>query len=254
MITVRTLTSSLMAALLAIAIAPLAFAKEGGVLLFGGTGRLGVPIAQLLVAAGEDVTVFVRRESSTEALKGLKVRYVVGDLLDEKSIAAAFRKRHYRMVIDASAQRGAGDQVGDYYQSVARAQLKYAAETGVKQFILHGSIGAGANLQQVPQLRNVPGTSRLADKGKAEQIIIDSGVPYTIIRNGLIPKDPQPPPTERAFLTTDLTTMGEVTRGDLAILTLDAMDNPARLNKIYHAIDPGLHLRTDVPRVEPEGG
>ncbi len=30
MITVRTLTSSLMAALLAIAIAPLAFAKEGG--------------------------------------------------------------------------------------------------------------------------------------------------------------------------------------------------------------------------------
>ena len=94
----------------------------------------------------------------------------------------------------------------------------------------------------------------VAYKGKAEQIIIDSGVPYTIIRNGLIPKDPQPPPTERAFLTTDLTTMGEVTRGDLAILTLDAMDNPARLNKIYHAIDPGLHLRTDVPRVEPEGG
>ncbi len=253
MITVPTLVSSLTAVLLATGIAPIALARDGGVLLFGGTGRLGVPIAQLLVAAGEDVTVFVRKESSTEGLKGLKVHYVIGDLLDEKSIAAAFRKKHYRVVIDASAQRGAGDQVEDYYASVARAQLKYAKETGVKQFILHGAIGAGDNLQQVPQLRNLPGTSRLADKGKAEQIIIDSGVPYTIIRNGLIPKDPQPLPTQRAFLTTDLTTMGEVTRGDLAILTLDAMDNPARFNKIYHAIDPSLHVRTDVPRAVQEG-
>lgn len=227
---------------------PSAWADSGGVLLFGGTGRLGVPIAKLLVASGEDVTVFVRKDSSRAALAGLNVQYFVGDLLDEASIAAAFRSRPFRVAIDASAQRGAGDQLPDYYERVARAQMRYAKESGVRQFILHGSIGAGENLEQVPELRGTQGSDRLSDKGRAEKAIVDSGVPYTIIRNGLLPKDPQPPATGRAYLTSDLAAWGEITRDDLAVLTLDAMDNPARFNKIYHAIDPQLKLRTDAMR------
>lgn len=83
-----------------------AFAKDGGVLVFGGTGRLGAPIAKLLVQAGEDVTIFARKDSPKDRLAGLKVDYVVGDLTDDKSIAAAFNGKKYRVVIDASAQRG----------------------------------------------------------------------------------------------------------------------------------------------------
>jgi uncharacterized protein YbjT (DUF2867 family) len=227
-------------------------AARGGVLLFGGTGRLGAPIAKLLVAAGEDVTVFVRADSSRERLAGLDLRYVVGDLADEKSIAAAFSARPYRVVIDASAQRGASNAVPRFYENAARWIAANAKRTGVRQFILHGSIGAGDNAREVAALRGSGASDRLADKGRAETAVRESGVPYTIIRHGLVPYDPQPPATERAYLTRDTSAWGEVTRDDLAILTLDVMDNPARLNKVYHAIDPQLRLRrapgSEMPR------
>jgi uncharacterized protein YbjT (DUF2867 family) len=225
---------------------------RAGVLLFGGTGRLGAPIAKLLVAAGEDVTVFVRADSSRERLAGLDLRYVVGDLADEKSIAAAFSARPYRVVIDASAQRGASNAVPRFYENAARWIAANARRTGVRQFILHGSIGAGDNAREVTALRGSGASDRLADKGRAETAVREGGVPYTIIRHGLVPYDPQPPATERAYLTRDTSTWGEVTRDDLAILTLDAMDNPARFNKVYHAIDPELRLRrapgSEMPR------
>jgi len=220
-----------------------AAAGRGGVLLFGGTGRLGAPIAKLLVAAGEPVTVFVREGSPRERLAGLDVRYVTGDLADERSIAAAFDAQPFRAVIDASAQRGASNAVPRFYANAATWILRHAKRTGVRQFILHGSIGAGDNAREVPALRGRPGSERLADKGLAEQAVIAGGVAYTIIRHGLVPYDPQPPATERAYLTPDLSSWGEVTRDDLAILTLDVLDNPARFNRIYHAIDPGLRLR-----------
>ncbi|MCA9222540.1 MAG: hypothetical protein KDA71_19570, partial [Planctomycetales bacterium] len=35
-------------------------ADDGGILVFGGTGRLGSDIVNLLVKAGQDVTVFAR--------------------------------------------------------------------------------------------------------------------------------------------------------------------------------------------------
>jgi uncharacterized protein YbjT (DUF2867 family) len=226
-------------------------ADRSGVLLFGGTGRLGAPIAKLLVAAGEPVTVFVREGSPRDRLAGLQVRYVTGDLADERSIAAAFDTRPFRAAIDASAQRGASNAVPRFYENAATWIVRHAKRTGVRQFILHGSIGAGANAREVPALRGRPGSDRLADKGLAERAVISGGVAYTIIRHGLVPYDPQPPATERAYLTPDLSSWGEVTRDDLAILTLDVLDNPARFNRIYHAIDPGLRLRREPGAEQP---
>ncbi len=223
-----------------------------GVLLFGGTGRLGAPIARLLVSAGEPVTVFVRANSPKDRLEGLNLRYVIGDLADERSIAAAFDAQPFCAVIDASAQRGASMSVPHFYENAARWIVQHGQRTGVRQFILHGSIGASANPDEVPALRNTPVPDRLVDKRHAEQALIAGGVHYTIIRHGLVPYDPQPPATERAYLTSDLSTWGEVTRDDLAILTLDVLGNPARFDHIYHAIDPQLRLRrepgTELPR------
>jgi uncharacterized protein YbjT (DUF2867 family) len=229
----------------AVAAADAAAARRSGVLLFGGTGRLGTPIAKLLVAAGEPVTVFVRAGSSRQRLAGLDVRYVTGDLADERSIAAAFDSQPFRAAIDASAQRGASNTVPQFYENAATWIVRHAKRTGVRQFILHGSIGAGDNLREVPALRDSTGSDRLVDKGMAEKAVIAGGVAYTIIRNGLVPYDPQPPATGHAYLTPDVSTWGEVTRDDLAILTLDALDNPARFNRIYHAIDPQLQLRRE---------
>ncbi len=221
-----------------------AFAKDGGVLVFGGTGRLGAPIVKLLLDAGEDVTVFARKDSPKGRLAGMKVSYVVGDLTDDKSVASAFNAKKYRVVIDGSAQRGESSKIDKFYETITRSIITHAKRTGVKLFIHHGSIGAGDNIKQVPALATFKQSPGMIDKGNTEKVILESGLPYVIIRNGLLPQDPQPAATGRGYLTSDLSTFGEVTRDDLAILTLDSMYNPARWNKIYHAIDDGLHLRT----------
>ncbi len=222
-----------------------------GVLLFGGTGRLGAPIARLLVAAGTPVTVFARAGSPKDRLEGQDIRYVVGDLGDERSITAAFDSQPFCAAIDASAQRGASNSLPHFYENAARWIIQNARRTGVRQFILHGSVGAGNNRDEVPALAGAPVSDRLVDKGLAEKAIIEGGVHYTIIRHGLVPYDPQPPATQRAYLTTDLSIWGEITRDDLAILTLDVLGNPARYDRIYHAIDPQLRLRRDAGTEQP---
>lgn len=227
----------------AVATATPALAVDGPVIVFGGTGRLGAPIVKLLVAAGEDVTVFARKDSKRDRLAGLDIDYVVGDLTDDASIARAFDTKAFKVAIDASAQRGESSKIPKFYETITRSIVTHGKRTGVKHLIHHGSIGAGDNLKEVPALKDFKGTAGMIDKGMAEKVIVDGGLPYTIIRNGLIPLDPQPPATERAFLTVDRTTFGNVTRDDLAILTVDSIGNPARLNKIYHAIDPELKLR-----------
>ena len=218
-------------------------AAEGPVIVFGGTGRLGAPIIKLLVAAGEEVTVFVRKDSTRERLAGLNVGYAVGDLTDDASIASAFDRRPYRIAIDAAAQRGESSKIDKFYEVTTRSIVTHAKRTGVQHLVHHGSIGAGKNLAEVPFLKGYAGTPGLIDKGHAETVIVESGLPFTIIRNGWIPMDPQPPPTERATLTLDTTTFSGVTRDDLAILTLDVIGNPARRNKIYHAVDPSVKVQ-----------
>ncbi|MDX2225381.1 MAG: NAD(P)H-binding protein [Rhodospirillaceae bacterium] len=227
---------------------------NGPILVFGGTGKLGSEVVKMLVAAGEDVTVFVRAGSDRGALAGLDVDYVVGDLMDEASVAAAFDAKPFFAVIDASANRpGTGAEGGPdrdsagFYERIMRPMATHAKRTGVKHFILHGSVLAGDNINLFPQFAFLKGSSTLADKGRAEALLIDSGVPYTIIRHGRVPNDPQPSPTGNAYLTGDQAVFGDVTRGDLAILTLDVLGNPGRLGRVFHAFDPTFKIERPLP-------
>ncbi|MSO98094.1 MAG: NAD-dependent epimerase/dehydratase family protein [Rhodospirillaceae bacterium] len=238
--------------------------NRGAVLVFGGTGKLGSEVVKLLVAAGDDVTVFTRQSSGRELLAGLKVEYAIGDMADDKSVAAAFDSKKFRAVIDASANREPGAERGPagraerrrggpegdskgFYEATMAIMAAHAKRTGVNHFILHGSVLAGDNIELFPQFALIKGSGTLIDKGRAEKILIDSDVPYTIIRHGRVPSDPQPPATGHARLTLSQDVFGDLTRADLAILTLDCLDNPARINKIYHAWDDTFKIDRPLP-------
>ena len=84
-----------------LAMVPFATAQgEGGVLVLGGTGQLGAEVVERLVAKGEAVTVFVRPTSDRARLANFEVDYVVGDLLNDADVAAAFEGRSYRAVVN----------------------------------------------------------------------------------------------------------------------------------------------------------
>jgi uncharacterized protein YbjT (DUF2867 family) len=203
------------------------------VLVFGGTGRLGAPIVQLLVEAGYPVTVFTRPSSNRERLADLDIRYVTGDLLEADSVIRALDGQSFAVVIDASA-RGASR---DPFYATAMRNILNALDTGpVRQFILHGSVGAGDNMAKFPGV----GFERMRDvmlaKGEAEALLRDSGLTYTIIRNGML-RPNGTPATGTARLTEDDSVLDATTRLDLAALTLQCLNNPACLNKTLHAAD-----------------
>jgi uncharacterized protein YbjT (DUF2867 family) len=213
--------------------------SPGGVLVLGGTGQLGARIVQLLLDAGETVTVFVRPASNRTRLEGLEVAYVVGDLLNERDVAAAFEGGVYRVVINAVR---APITDTPFYDITSGHVARYAKAHGVEQIIHHGAVGAGENMALHPDVPwdRVPGLkARMEDHGKAERNFLNSGIATTVIRNSRVWPD-ETPASGHATLTEDQSVLTPITRQDLAAMTLQCLDNPECFNKIYHASDDTL--------------
>ena len=206
-----------------------------GVLVLGGTGQLGSEIVKDLVEAGEDVTVFARPTSNRERLAGLDVSYVTGDILSEDDVEAAFKSGPFRVIVDALARDG--DVAPEFYVESMMYISKWAVATGVKQVILHGSVGAGLSYPIYPKERwEVMGPTIMA-KSMAERHLMESGAPYTIIRH-LVLAAYEFKESGNAQLTTDQSNRGLMTRDGLARLTMECLDKISCLNEVFHAHDP----------------
>jgi len=206
------------------------------VLVLGGTGRLGAPIVHLLIDAGYPVTVFARSTSDRSRLAGLKIEFIIGDLMDADSVDQAVQGKHFHFVIDATSRDSSRNS---FYDTAMQNILHAVSASQVHQFILHGSVGAGDNMQNFPNT----GFERMRDlmeaKGEAERLLKSSGLGYTIIRNGMVRQDGTPA-TGTARLTEDDRALGSVTRLDLAALTLQCLDQQKCMNKIFHAVDDSI--------------
>jgi uncharacterized protein YbjT (DUF2867 family) len=203
------------------------------VLVLGGTGRLGAVIVASLAEAGYTVTVFARPTSDHSRLTDFPVTFIVGDLLDQASVIAAVDGHTFAYVIDASAR---GPYPDPFYADVMKNMLASLTASDVKQFILHGSIGAGDSAQVFNDAMYQRVRDVMLEKTAAERLLKNSGIGYTVIRNGVIKLDGTPA-TGTAELTEDATTMGTVTRLDLAALTMRCLGNKSCMNKTFHAID-----------------
>ena len=213
-----------------------------GVLVFGGTGQLGAYHVQLLVKQGEDVTVFHRPTSSFERLEGLEYHAVSGNLLDLDTVVAAMAQVKPRVVIDTSARRGGNLRAEDPFYAEAMNNIVTAATAtnSVEQIIIHSSVGVRASAAPLRRKFDYDTDSpNMRDKAKAEILLEQSGIAYTIIRNGLLEHEPAAA-TGNGRLTEDEATFGRITRADLAELTLTCIDNPTCLGKILHAVDDTL--------------
>lgn len=212
---------------------------KGGVLVLGGTGQLGSEVVRLLAARGESVTVFARPGSSREALAGLNVDYVTGDLVNAADVAAALKAKPFRAVINTV--RVENNDI-HFYEKVMANLAAAAKASGVTSIIHQSAVGAGDNAKYFTSLgwEKVPGLlDRLKDQGIGEDILKTSGLTYTIIRNSRV-WPPSTPATGQAVLTEDQTVLTPMTRADLAKLTVDCLDNAACAGKVFHVRDPSL--------------
>lgn len=136
-------------------------------LVTGGTGTLGRHVVRRLRDAGRDVRVLTRRTGKEED----GVRFVTGDLLSATEVGAA---------VDGVATiiHCAGSNKGD---EVATQNLVNAAARAGRPHLVYISV-VGADRIPVSGLIDRMMFSYFDMKRKAEQVVADSGLPWTTIR------------------------------------------------------------------------
>ncbi len=146
--------------------------KMDKILVTGATGKYGFSVVELLVKNGvsaSSIYAMARREGKTKRLKSLKVNIVLGNYDDYSSMLTAFT------VIDKLLFVSSGEMENRAEQHIQ--VVNAAKESGVKH-IFYTSIGhKTVNFSLIDFVLG----SHLA----TEKAIKDSGMDYTILRNGL---------------------------------------------------------------------
>jgi len=217
-------------------------ATSGGVLVFGASGSSGSEFIKHLPSSMK-VTAFVRPTSNRDRLAGRAVNFVTGDVLNEADVARAFEAGPFDVVFVALQSR---PNQPNPYVGAARHISVQAKKNGVKQIIWIGQVGASAapiDQADYPDINFKLFGPALKEMSAAEKILIDSGVPTTIIRVGAIIVErgkPVHPETGKGVLITDLKRMGPIAYGDLGRLAAECAGDDKCMNKIFHAVDDSL--------------
>jgi uncharacterized protein YbjT (DUF2867 family) len=215
------------------------------VLVFGGTGMIGVETVKALVLRGADVTLFVRADSDLAPLAGLPVKTAVGDALQPQSIAAAFHAHRYDAVISAIARTDHDKAVTatTVYATGNDNITRAARAAGIRQMILVGSVGSGDSGALVPPKLREFARIVFEDKTEAENTLIASGIHYTIIRTGILLLGEA---SGTGVLSEDHTLSKPMRIGEGGRVVGACAGDRACYDHIYHTVDPSI------PDLSPE--
>lgn len=154
------------------------------ILVTGGTGFLGKRLVKKLLK-NEDVIVFARNED--HELKERGAKFVLGDMRNKEDLKKAFSSDidlvyHLAANLDESDPRMYDDNVIG-----TKNVVELCKENKVKKIIFMGSCGVlgDVKIAKEDMLYN-PKTRYERSKAESEKMIINSGVPYTIIRAPII--------------------------------------------------------------------
>jgi uncharacterized protein YbjT (DUF2867 family) len=206
---------------------------QGAVLVIGGTRATGLEVVKVLRARGDDVVVLARPGSDASAAQATGARIARGDAMNPADLDAILGQGGFRAVVSTLGARAVDGPRPDFDGN--RNAVDAARNAGVSRFVLVTVIGAGDSYNAAPWIARRFLDKVIVDKSKAEDYLKASGLDFTIIRpGGLMDKEAQ----GRAFLTEDTRAMSWIRRADLGRLTVQALDDPRSIGRIYHAHDP----------------
>ncbi|WP_375502029.1 SDR family oxidoreductase [uncultured Nostoc sp.] len=206
------------------------------IFLAGASRGVGREIAQYLTAQQLKVKALLRTAAAATELEAMGIEVVQGDALNLADVERA-------MVTDVPIHTVIST-IGGLPSDVERPDypgnknlIDAAVKAGVQKFILVSSIGAGNSVVAAsPQVLAVLGKV-LAEKDKAEQHLIASGLTYTIIRPGGLKSEPA---TGNGILTQDPQIIGSINRADVAQLVGRSLNSDRANNKILSAVDRNM--------------
>ncbi|MDZ8264190.1 SDR family oxidoreductase [Nostoc sp. ChiQUE01b] len=206
------------------------------IFLAGASRGVGREIAQYLTAQQLKVKALLRTATVATELEGIGIEVVLGDALNLGDVERAIQTDEpIHTVISTIGGLPSDVERPDYPGN--RNLIDAAVKAGVQKFILVSSIGAGNSVVAAsPQVLEVLGKV-LAEKDKAEQHLIASGLIYTIIRPGGLKSEPA---TGNGVLTEDPQIIGSINRADVAQLVGRCLNSDRANNKILSAVDRNM--------------
>jgi len=195
----------------------------------GATGNFGSKVIECLLARGvqpQDLRATTRDPAKASALqeRGIEVR--PGDFDDPQALGQAFDGVERLLIIST-------DRVGARVEQHQRAVLA-AKEAGVKQVAYTSIVDMGPrDAQNVLAL----------DHRATEKIILESGIPYTILRNTFYAEymvQPVIQALDRGVFVSSAgeAKLGAASRADLAEAAAVVLSEPGHENQIYDLTYP----------------
>ncbi len=199
------------------------------ILVVGATGNLGSTVTRMLLAQGQPIRILVRSQSNYQPLADAGAQVVLGDLKQRSSLDAACEGVDTVITTANSAARGGEDTVQTVDLQGNRNLIDAAKAAGAKQFIFVSVLTADPN-SPIPFLQA---------KGKTEDALRASGIPYTILApNGFMEVMVAGVVGMPAMMGQPVTIVGGgrrkhsfISASDVAAFMLAAIGNPAAINQ-----------------------
>lgn len=134
------------------------------ILVTGATGRIGGELVKNLLASSEQVRALVRNPEKAAATEGHGVEVVVGDLEKPETLDAALRGVDKAFLISGD-NPGIAELHGNFVEAARRADVGHIVRTSILVAMMPDSPLALSKWHR-----------------EADQRVIDSGIPYTILQ------------------------------------------------------------------------
>ena len=146
------------------------------ILVSGGTGFIGRALIRHLIEDGKKVRLLLRPSQSLRLPPGIPLEVTVCSLTDERGLRAAMGDVDAVYHLIGAERLGIRADLNKVDVEGTQMMVNAAVQSGVSRFIYLSHLGADRSSAY----------SVLKAKGMAENFILNSGIPYTIFRSGLI--------------------------------------------------------------------
>ena len=220
------------------------------VLVVGGTGFIGTALCAELKRRGHDVTALSRNPGGGDLPGG--VNKAMGDVTQYGTISGAFEGMDavYNLVaLSPLFKPSGGDRMHDrIHRQGTEHVVRAAEEHGVDRLVQMSALGADPDGT----------TAYIRSKGRAEGIVTDSGLEYTIFRPSVVFGDGGEfvsftkllaPPYVSALPGGGRTRFQPIWVGDLVPMLADAIDAEAHVGETYEIGGPDKLTLAEIARL-----
>ena len=206
------------------------------IFLAGASRGVGKEIAQVLVQRQQKIKALLRPQTDSTELEAMGIEVVTGDVLDIEAVERAMMgEGKIAAVISTVGGLPKDGERADYLGN--KNLIDAAVKAGASKFILVSSIGSGQSAIALPPQAMATLAPVLAEKEKAEEHLIASGLTYVIVRPGGLKSEPA---TGNGILTENYQIAGTIHRADVAQLVVGCLFSEVADNKILSAVDKNM--------------